>query len=113
MDCERGNSFLSQKALLVLGGLQPVVKAEALPCEGHGLQWLEKTERWEGEKGEKGKKERKDFFIGPNQVQASHKKHFCSEIYYYFDTAHTLLMVCVSKELFRNLRSLFTCPPLS
>lgn len=39
--------------------------------------------------GEEGK-ERKDFFIGPNLVQASHKKRFCSEIYYCFDTAHTL-----------------------
>lgn len=64
-------------------------------------------EKTKGREGKKAKKERKDFFIGPNQVQASHKKHFCSEIYYDFDTACTLLMVCVSKKLFRNLKSLF------
>lgn len=60
LDCEWGNSFLSQKALLVLGGLQPVVEAEVLPCEGHGLQWLEKTQ---GREGKKEKRERISLLV--------------------------------------------------
>lgn len=70
LDSEWGNSFLSQKAVLVLGGLQPVTKAEMFSCECHGLQWQErgrKTKRVGEEEGwrkiKKKKRERKISFL--------------------------------------------------
>lgn len=114
MDSEQGNSFLSQKAVLVLGGLQPVIKAEAFSCEGHGLQWQKRGRKTKGGGEEEERKASKqDFLIGPTQVQASHKKHSCSETYCYFDPTSTLLMAYISKDLWRTLRSLSICPPPS
>lgn len=72
----------------------------------------EKNERRGVGRWERGKQASKQgFLIGPNQVQASRKKHFCSKTYYYFDPSSTLLMVYVSKDLWRTLRSLPICPP--
>jgi len=45
--------------VLVLGGLQPVIKAEAFSCEGHGLQWQERVRKTKGVAGGGGRGERK------------------------------------------------------
>lgn len=46
--------FFSQKAVLVLGGLQPAIKAQAFSCEGHGLQSQEMRKKAKGMGGGRG-----------------------------------------------------------
>lgn len=57
LDSERGNSFLSQKAVPVLGGLQPVIKAEVFSSEGHGLAVAGEGEKYQRARGKGKRKE--------------------------------------------------------